>query len=80
MLTYYTDIPRDELEDFRDVIEEQDGVRCNNDMTRCIIKWQGATPQKVLDGGYTVRNHADALAYYNDPDNGWVVPGEDPPS
>jgi len=74
----YTDILHTDLETVRSVVLEKNNVRCNLAETRCIVKWEGDTPQAILDLSDvgTIRSHAEALAYYNDPANGWCE--EDP--
>lgn len=71
MATTYADILLTDLADVRSDIREQNGVRENLAGDRCVIKWDGDAHQciEVLD--CTHRTHAEALAYYNDPVNGW---------
>jgi len=70
----YTDILHTDLESVRSAISEKNGVRCNLAGTRCIVKWEGATPQAILDLSDvgTIKTQTEAIAYYNDPINGWA--------
>tara|TARA_R110002096_G_scaffold132049_2_gene282173 strand:- start:223 stop:456 length:234 start_codon:yes stop_codon:yes gene_type:complete len=69
----YTDVLDADLPALRPVILEEEAVRHNIANTRCICSWRGATPQQITDLGTTIRTHDEALAFYNNPVNGWEV-------
>jgi len=69
----YADILLSQLDSIRPFIIQNDDVRCNLSGTRCIIKWDGVTPQEIIDLGCTIRDKSQALSYYRDPLNGWEI-------
>jgi hypothetical protein len=67
----YTDISDSELSNVRAYIIDKDEVRYNIAGDRCLVKFEGATPQILTDLGCTIRNKTEALAYYNLNPSSW---------
>lgn len=76
-MTKYADILLSDLESVRGAIRQQEAVKTNLAGDRCIIKWGGDAHQCIDDLNCTCRTHAEALAYYNDPINGWCEEPEE---
>ena len=71
MATTYADILLTDLAEVRPEVRQKNGVRENLAGTRCIIKWDGDAHSCIDDLNCIHRTHAEALAYYGDPANGW---------
>ena len=72
-MTTYTDILLADLDSVRTEVREKGEVRKNLAETRCIIKWDGDAHQCIDELNCTHRTHSEALAYYNNPANGWFL-------
>lgn len=69
----YSYIPTSDLEATRPYILQKDAVKCNLTHTECAIKWDGATPPKVIELGSPIMTYSEALDYFNNTSNGWCV-------
>jgi hypothetical protein len=48
------------------------GTTTNIDGSLTKVKWNSPTPQELADLVYVEMTQAEAMAFYKNPDNGWV--------
>ncbi len=71
MSNNYTDIAITDAVSVTEISIDDSTIRKNVAEDRYMLEFEGSTPQSLIDLGCTIRTHSEALAYYNNPDNGW---------